>query len=103
MHSRSGRARASELEAALEARGFEPFHARQLFRWIYRRGIVDFDRDDRSRRGRCAAQLQRRLHDRRRRESSSDERSTDGTRKFVLELADGSAASSRCSSPTRRP
>jgi adenine C2-methylase RlmN of 23S rRNA A2503 and tRNA A37 len=28
-----------ELEAALEAKGCERFHARQLYRWIYKRGI----------------------------------------------------------------
>ena len=32
------------LESTLESAGFEPFHARQLFRWIYKRGIVDPDR-----------------------------------------------------------
>jgi 23S rRNA (adenine2503-C2)-methyltransferase len=34
----------SELEAALEARGCERFHARQLYRWTYRRGVTDFER-----------------------------------------------------------
>ena len=33
-----------ELEAALVAKGGERFHARQLYRWIYKRGIVDFER-----------------------------------------------------------
>ena len=33
----------SELEAALEARGCERFHARQLYRGIYRRGVTDFE------------------------------------------------------------
>ena len=31
----------SELEAALAARGQERFRARQLFSWIYRRGVTD--------------------------------------------------------------
>src|SRR6476469_5714821 len=31
------------LEAALAARGHKPFHARQIFRWIYARGVVDVD------------------------------------------------------------
>jgi adenine C2-methylase RlmN of 23S rRNA A2503 and tRNA A37 len=33
-----------ELENTLESRGIEAFHARQLYRWIYRRGITDFER-----------------------------------------------------------
>src|SRR4030095_805150 len=32
-----------ELESALEARGRERFHARQLYRWVYKRGVVDLD------------------------------------------------------------
>ena len=76
----------AELEAALDARGVERFHARQLYRWIYRRGVTEFDlMTDLSR------TLRARLHD----EFSlstprivSDEQSVDGTRKFVLELAD---------------
>jgi 23S rRNA (adenine2503-C2)-methyltransferase len=76
----------AEMEAALEARGGERFHARQLFRWIYKRGVTDFDRmTDLSRTLR--AQLA---------ESFiigtprivSDETSVDGTRKLVFELRD---------------
>jgi len=33
-----------ELETALDARGVEPFHARQLYQWIYKRGVTDIDR-----------------------------------------------------------
>ena len=29
------------LEALLEARGLDRFRARQIFRWIYRHGVVD--------------------------------------------------------------
>ena len=75
-----------ELEAALEARGVEPFHARQLFRWIYKRGVTDVDRmTDLSRSLRetiktdCALSTPRVV---------ADARSVDGTRKFALELAD---------------
>jgi 23S rRNA (adenine2503-C2)-methyltransferase len=75
-----------ELEKALEARGTERFHARQLYRWIYRRGIVDFE---------LMTDLARTRRARFREEFVvstprivSDERSVDGTRKFVLELAD---------------
>ena len=77
----------AELEAALDARGVERFHARQLYRWIYRRGITDFDRmTDLSRdlRARLEAGFQVSTP-----RIVNDERSVDGTRKFVLELSDG--------------
>src|SRR5918994_5997842 len=34
----------AELEAALEARGHPRFHARQIFAWIYAKGVTDFDK-----------------------------------------------------------
>ena len=75
-----------ELENALETRGTERFHARQLYRWIYRRGTTDFER---------MTDLGRTLRTELRDEFEvvtprvvADERSVDGTRKFVLELAD---------------
>lgn len=77
----------SELEAALEARGYERFHARQLYRWLYRRGVAELER---------MTDLSRALRDELRVDFSlttprvvADDRSVDGTRKFVLELADG--------------
>ena len=77
----------TELEDALEAVGAERFHARQLYRWVYRRGVTDFE---------AMTDLGRSLRARLRDEflistphAVSDEQSTDGTRKFVLELADG--------------
>ena len=33
-----------ELETALEARGHPRFHARQIFSWIYARGVTDFEK-----------------------------------------------------------
>jgi 23S rRNA (adenine2503-C2)-methyltransferase len=75
-----------ELEAALDARGVERFHARQLYRWIYKRGVTEFDlMTD------LARTLRGRLHDEFAISTPrviSDERSVDGTRKFVLEMAD---------------
>jgi 23S rRNA (adenine2503-C2)-methyltransferase len=76
-----------ELETALAAAGYEPFHARQVYRWIYKRGISDLA---------AMTDLSRSMRD----ELAAafvittprvvgDERSTDGTRKFVLELTDG--------------
>ena len=76
----------SELEDVLAARGTERFHARQLYRWIYRRGVIDFE---------LMTDLARTRRTQFRHEFIvstprvvSDERSVDGTRKFVLELAD---------------
>ena len=75
-----------ELEAALEARGVAPFHARQLYRWIYKRGVTDIDRmTDLSRvlretiKSGCVLSTPSVV---------ADARSVDGTRKFTLELAD---------------
>jgi 23S rRNA (adenine2503-C2)-methyltransferase len=76
----------SELESALEARGCERFHARQLYRWIYKRGVVDFEKmTDLSKdlRARLAADFEVVTP-----VLVSDISSIDGTRKFVLELAD---------------
>ena len=77
----------SELESALEARGCERFHARQLYRWIYKRGVTDFEQmTDLSKdlRARLAADFEVVTP----RPGRRDIRSIDGTRKFVLELAD---------------
>ena len=75
-----------ELEAALETRGHERFHARQLYRWIYKRGVIDFAR---------MTDLSRQMREQLPAEFIistptvvGDDRSIDGTRKFVLELAD---------------
>ena len=32
-----------ELEAALEALGHPAFHARQIYTWIYAKGVTDFE------------------------------------------------------------
>src|SRR5258706_8383462 len=75
------------LEAALAAAGERRFHAAQMFRWIYQRGVVDVDAmTDLSRdlRGRLASEFTLTtptlVH---------RERSIDGTEKFLLRLADG--------------
>ena len=76
----------TELEAALENRGHARYHARQLYRWIYRRGVTDFDRmTDLSRTLREQLPTAFTLKTPR---VVSDDRSTDGTRKFLLELDD---------------
>ena len=75
-----------ELEAALESRGVERFHARQLYRWIYKRGVSDIDRmTDLGRPLRAMLKAEFVLTTPR---VVKDEVSIDGTRKFLLELAD---------------
>jgi 23S rRNA (adenine2503-C2)-methyltransferase len=34
----------AELEAALEVRGHQRFHARQIFSWVYGKGVTDFEK-----------------------------------------------------------
>src|SRR6188472_405909 len=76
-----------ELEAGLAERGEQPFHARQIYRWIYRRGVAEASQ---------MTDLSRPLRTRLQDEFvvstpavRSEQLSSDGTRKFVLELADG--------------
>jgi len=77
----------SALEAALEARGHERFRARQIFGWLYKRGVSDVA---------AMTDLSREL----RATLSSDftvatpslahrDTSIDGTEKFLLKLGDG--------------
>jgi 23S rRNA (adenine2503-C2)-methyltransferase len=75
------------LESALEARGHQRFHARQIFRWLYKRGVTDVDamtdlsRDLRATLARDFTLTTPALAQR--------EVSVDGTEKFLLRLADG--------------
>ncbi len=76
-----------ELEAALEARGHARFRARQIFRWIHRRGVTRRRGDDRP-----AARLRATLADAFSLTTPAivaREQSTDGTEKFLLRLDDG--------------
>jgi len=75
------------LEAALADRGHEQFRARQIFRWIYRRGVTDLDAMSDLPRGLRAAlgsefALATPV-------VAARERSMDGTEKFLLRLTDG--------------
>ena len=75
-----------ELESALEQRRCERFHARQLYRWIYKRGVIDFDRmTDLSKGLRAKLSTEFEVVTPR---IVADLKSADGTRKFVLELGD---------------
>src|ERR1700722_13492214 len=75
------------LESALVARGHQRFHARQIFRWLYRRGVTDvaamtdLSRELRSDLAEHFALTTPTLAHR--------EKSSDGTEKFLLRLADG--------------
>ena len=75
------------LEAALEARGHQRFHARQIFRWLYRRGVADVEAmTDLSRDLRAALAQDFTLSAL---TLAHRETSADGTEKFLLRLADG--------------
>jgi 23S rRNA (adenine2503-C2)-methyltransferase len=77
----------SDLEAALTARGYPAYHARQIFAWLYRRGVGDFAR---------MSDLPKPLRDELERSAvvstpivAQKDLSRDGTTKFLLKLADG--------------
>ena len=77
----------AELEVAIGQLGVQPFHARQIYRWIYRRGVTDFARmTDLSLGLRQRLEHSFLIHtptvERR-------QRSTDGTEKLLLRLNDG--------------
>jgi 23S rRNA (adenine2503-C2)-methyltransferase len=75
------------LESALDASGHKRFHARQIFRWIYKHGVTDVD---------AMTDLSRDLRATLARDFTlttpsvaQRETSVDGTEKFLLRLADG--------------
>ncbi len=75
-----------ELEGRLRDDGVEPFRAKQLYRWIFKRGVVDFEQmTDLSKplRSRLASMFVVSSP-----QVAARERSADGTQKFLLELAD---------------
>ena len=75
------------LEAACESLGLERFRARQIFRWIYRRGVTAFDEMTdlpRALRATLGADFTLTTP-----QIVSRERSIDGTEKCLLRLADG--------------
>ena len=75
-----------ELERFLQADGFEAFHARQLYRWIHRHAVTDFaEMTNLSKALRAHLKTECTIE---RPKVVDDQLSTDGTRKFVLELAD---------------
>ena len=75
-----------QLERVLQESGYVAFHARQLYRWVHRHGVADFDQMTN-----LSKDLRAELNDRftvGRPQIVSDQLSADGTRKFLLELID---------------
>lgn len=79
-----------QLAAALAELGEKPFRAKQLWRWMYNRGVADFDAMSD-----LAKPLRERLKEHfvvERPEMSREQVSRDGTRKWLLRFADGNEA-----------
>jgi 23S rRNA (adenine2503-C2)-methyltransferase len=76
-----------ELEEALAALGHPRFHARQIFQWVYKRGVTDFAMmSDLGRNLRAQLAAEFAITSPR---VERTERSSDGTIKFLLRLGDG--------------
>jgi len=81
-----------ELESLVATLGVEPFRARQIYRWLYRRGL-----DGVADMTNLSVALRQRLQTEVRCSTprvAHQERSTDGTRKFLFELRDGKTVES---------
>jgi 23S rRNA (adenine2503-C2)-methyltransferase len=77
----------ADLETALAAGGHPRYHARQIYSWIYAKGVTDFEQmTDLSRELRADLAEQFRISTP---TVVARETSTDGTTKFLLELEDG--------------
>ena len=77
----------AEMAAWFESRGHKPFRAQQLLKWIYQQDVDDFDQ---------MTNLSKSLREElktvceiRGLKTASDQRSLDGTRKWLFELDDG--------------
>ena len=77
----------TDLQAYLSEKGFKPFHARQIFRWIYDKRIADFE---------LMSDISHKLIDVLKEDFCFDlpfikdhQVSKDGTEKFLFELSDG--------------
>src|SRR5437764_3198479 len=82
----------SALAAEMAALGMEPFRARQLWHWIYHRGVTDF-----AAMSNLAKTFREQLaahYELRRLDVSRAQLSRDGTRKWLLRFADGQEAES---------
>ncbi|MGE0152655.1 MAG: 23S rRNA (adenine(2503)-C(2))-methyltransferase RlmN [Reyranellaceae bacterium] len=82
----------AELKAELAEQGLEPFRAGQIWHWIYWHGLTDF-----ARMSNIARKVQQRLEELyviERPQIAAEQRSSDGTRKWLLRLADGNEVES---------
>lgn len=77
----------NDLEAYLLENGFKPFHAKQIFRWIYDKRISDFEQ---------MSDISKKLIAKMKEDLCIDQlsvrdmqESRDGTRKFLFEMHDG--------------
>ncbi|MBN9490445.1 MAG: 23S rRNA (adenine(2503)-C(2))-methyltransferase RlmN [Alphaproteobacteria bacterium] len=78
------------LKAALVEAGLEPFRAQQVWQWLYWHGVTDFERMTN-----VAKKTRQRLADQfviARPGIVTEQRSVDGTRKWLLRFADGNEA-----------
>lgn len=80
----------ADLKTALTEAGLEPFRAQQVWQWVYWHGVTDFGR---------MSNIARKTRDRlaelfviERPEIATEQRSVDGTRKWLLRFADGNEA-----------
>jgi 23S rRNA (adenine2503-C2)-methyltransferase len=80
----------ADLKATLTGAGLEPFRAQQVWHWIYWHGVTDFGR---------MSNIAKKTRDRlaelfviERPEIATEQRSVDGTRKWLLRFADGNEA-----------
>ena len=81
-----------DLAAALAPLGVEEFRARQIFQWIYNRGVTDFaDMTNLSKALRAELAERFRIE---RLGVATEQRSTDGTRKWLVRFDDGQEAES---------
>ncbi|HTR84285.1 MAG TPA: 23S rRNA (adenine(2503)-C(2))-methyltransferase RlmN [Reyranella sp.] len=79
-----------DLKAALVEAGLEPFRAQQVWHWIYWHGVTDFERMTN-----IARKTREKLSDRfviERPQIVTEQRSVDGTRKWLLRFPDGNEA-----------
>jgi len=89
----------AEMEAALQQRSHPAFHARQIYSWIYAKGVTDFDQmTDLSRALRADLAQHLRIGSPK---VVQRETSTDGTTKFLLELEDGLRMIAGCRESSR--
>jgi len=77
----------TELAAEMAGFGAEPFRARQLWHWIYHRGVTDFT--DMTNLAKTFRERLAEAYELRRPEISQALASADGTRKWLLRFADG--------------